>query len=67
VAKQHAGAWWYRLAPPMEEEASGSAREGDAWLWNAAMVLTAALPGADARAATMAAMLSPPPLTDGGG
>jgi len=42
----------------MEEEASGSAWEGDAWLWNAAIVLTAAPPGADARAATMAAMLS---------
>jgi hypothetical protein len=70
AAKQHAGPWWNRLVAPMEEEeaaatARGSARDGDAWLWNAAMVLTAAPPGADARAATMAAMPLPLLLTDG--
>jgi hypothetical protein len=63
AAKQHAELWWYRLVAPTEEEAAAvtargrAARVGDAWLWNAAMVLTAAPPGADARgAATMAAM-----------
>ena len=50
AAKQHAEPWWDRLVAPMEAAAAatarGSAREGDAWLWNAAMVLTAAAPGA---------------------
>jgi len=53
------------MEAPAAATARGSAREGDAWLWNAAMVLTAAAPGADARAATMAAMPAPLLVTDG--